>query len=168
MFEKFAANLMNWLMGAFIFTAVGTAFAVTGQPPLTGSGMTLQDSNWLNGLAGGQNFTYQSGLTAVGSTQATALQLGSGIYLFEVDTSGSGGATGVALPECVAGTVVNLLNNTAYTIDVYPAVANNSALATPAQDVIVVAGSAGTTSTSQTLYSGKTYTCAKTGTWLAK
>ena len=168
MFKSLARNVANWMMGAVIFSAVGAAFAVTGQPPLTGIGPNMPDGVWLNGVAAGLNFTYQSGLTAVGSTQATALQLGSGIYLFEVDTSGSGGATGIALPECVAGAVVNLLNNTAYTIDVYPAVANNSALATPAQDVIVVAGSAGTTSTSQTLYSGKTYTCAKTGTWLAK
>lgn len=162
MFKEVSAVL------AAILLSAGLAFAVTGQPPLTGSGNTLPDSNWLNGLAGGQNFTYQSGLAAVGTNQATALQLGSGIYLFEVDTAGSGGATGVALPSCVAGTVLNILNNTAYTFDVYPSIANNSALATPAQDVIVVAGSAGTTSTSQTTYTGKTYSCAKTGTWLAK
>jgi hypothetical protein len=156
---------------AVLFVAILAGFGVhagPGIPPLPSNGPGLVDGTWLNGLAGGQNFTYQSGLTALGSTQATATQLPAGVYLMEVDTAGSGGATGVALPTCVQGTVVYLLNYTAYTIDVYPAIANNQLLSPAAQDVISSAGSIGTTSTTETTYTTKTYVCAKTGIWAAK
>ena len=138
------------------------AAALVGQPPGTGFG--LPDGAWLNGLANGQNFTYISGLTAVGTNQATALALTPGYYMYEVDTSGSGGATGVALPPCIQGTSLWLSNNTAYTIDVYPAVANNPI--TAAQDVINVGSAA--TSTTITTYASKVFACAKNGVWTVK
>lgn len=159
-------NLANMAFGAIFFAGVAAAFASTGTPPLSGIGFALQDGQWLLGLAGGSNFSAQSGITAAGTNQATATQLAANIYFQEVDTSGSGGATGVALPSCLAGSEVKVLNNTAYTFDIYPNVANNPI--TAAQDVIITAGSAGTTSTSQTTYTGKTYTCFKNGVWLGK
>jgi hypothetical protein len=159
-------NLANMIAGAIIFAGIAAALASTGTPPLPGIGFALQDGQWLLGLAGGSNFSSQSGITAAGTNQATATQLAANIYFQEVDTAGSGGATGVALPSCLAGSEVKVLNNTAYTFDVYPNVANNPITAT--QDVIVTAGSAGTTSTSQTTYTGKTYTCFKNGVWLGK
>ena len=156
---------LKMLTGAVLFGMIGAAGATVGIPPIA-NGFAPVDGTWLNGVAGGQNFSYQYGLTAAGTNQATAAVVPSGIYLVEVDTSGSGGATGIALPECYQGTVLTVLNNTAYTIDVYPNAANNGT--TNAQDVIITAGSAGTTSTSMTLYTGKTFSCAKNGTWLGK
>ncbi len=168
MFKSLARNVANWAMGAVIFSAVGAAFAVTGNPPLPYIENTLPDATWLNGLAGGQNFSYQSGIVAKGSaTQATATQLAAGIFMQEVDTSTSSTGLGVALPICVQGAAINLFNNTANTIDVYPSVANNQLLSPAAQDVIVSGGSAGTTSTTITEYTGKLFTCAVNGTWSA-
>ena len=138
------------------------AFAVTGTPP--GTGFALPDGAWLNGLANGQNFSYVYGLTAVGTNQATALALTPGFYLYEIDTAGAGGATGVALPPCLQGTSLWLSNNTAYTIDVYPAVLNNPV--TAAQDVINVGSAA--TSTTITTYASKVFACAKNGIWTVK
>ncbi len=149
---------------AALLAASVSAVAAVGIPPINGP--ALVDGAWLNGLAGGLNNVYASGISAVGTTQTTATALPSGALLIEVDTSTSAGTSGVNLPFCLAGTELNLLNNTAYTITVYPAVANNPV--TAAQDTIITAGSAGTTSASQTLYSGKVYTCAKNGVWLGK
>ena len=147
---------------AFALALASPAGAVTGQAPVIGP--ALQDGTWLNGLAGGQNFSYQYGLTAVGTNQATALALTPGYYIYEVDTSGSGGATGVALPPCLQGVSLILSDNTAYTIDVYPAVLNNPV--TAAQDVINVGSAA--TSTTITTYASKIFACAKNGVWTVK
>lgn len=151
-------TISGFMLGALIAGAISAALAV-GQVPLPG--FAAIDGTWLLGLANGVNYSYQFGLTAVGTNQATALQLPSGIYLMEVDTAGSGGATGVALPPCLQGTQTFLNNNTAFTIDVYPAVANNPI--TAAQDTIN-----NTTSTTITTYAVKTFSCAKNGVWSAK
>lgn len=135
------------------------AHAATGVPPSTGFG--LVDGTWLAGLAGGQNQTFQSGFTATGTTQATALQLPAGIAKLQVDTTAA--STGVALPPCFAGTEVWLYNNGASTLTIYPSIANNSV--TAAQDTI----------NSGTSFSGGLAThvlalfgCAKNGVWGAK
>ena len=158
----FIAILASVLASALAFAPVGAAFAATGTPP--GTGPALQDGIWLNGLAGGQNFSYVYGLTAVGTSQATALSLTPGFYMYEVDTAGSGGATGVALPPCLQGVSLILSDNTAYTIDVYPAIANNPV--TAAQDVINVGSAA--TSTTITTYASKIFACVKNGVWSTK
>ena len=152
-------TISSFVLGALVAAAIGTAFAVTGQEPGTGFGAI--DGAWLRGLRDGENFSYQYGITAVGTNQATAVQLPANKYLQEVDTSGSGGATGVALPTCVMGVQLILNDNTAYTIDVYPAVANNPV--TGAQDTINNG-----TSTTITTYAAKMFSCAKAGVWSAK
>lgn len=130
-----------------------------GTPP--GTGFQLVDGVWLNGLAAGQNETYQSGITASGSTQAGAFQLPAGIALFEIDTASS--AQGVALPEAVAGTEISIYNNTAQTnLVVYPAIANNSL--TSAQDTINNTTSLAFTAARQALL----FFCAKNGNWSGK
>jgi hypothetical protein len=144
----------------FIFVSVA-AFAVVGQKPIPGNGPGLTDGTWLDGLAGGSNYKFQYAITAVGTNQATAVQLPANIHLLEVDTAGSGGATGVALPTCLGGTEVVIDDNTAYTIDVYPNVANNPI--TAAQDTIN-----NTTSTTITTYASKLFTCGQNGVWAAK
>lgn len=149
-------TICNMLVGAILSAAVGYAAAVTGTPPIGGPG--LVDGVWLNGLAGGTNYAFQSGITAAGTTQATATQLAAGIYLYEVDTAAS--STGVALPPCIAGTQNVLYNNGAQTLTIYPSIANNPV--TAAQDTI---------NNSTSLPSGLAshasiaFSCAKNGVW---
>jgi hypothetical protein len=151
---------LNMLVGAFICAAVGAASALVGTAPPPGSGPALVDGVWLNGLAGGLNNLYQSGITAAGTTQATATQLPSGILLVEVDTAAA--STGVNLPPCIPGTEVNLYNNGANPLAVFPAVANNPI--TAAQDTINNAVSfAGPAS-----HVSAFFFCAKAGVWAAK
>lgn len=90
-----------------------------GIAPTKGSGPGLQDGNWLNGLASGQNLSYQNGITAhSGGTKAAAFQLPAGVALFQIDTVAAGGDS-VLLPAAVAGTEINVFNNGANTLDIY-------------------------------------------------
>jgi hypothetical protein len=151
-------TILNMLAGAMIVAAVGAAFAV-GNPPV--NGYAVPDGVWLLGLAGGQNNSYQSGITAAGTTQATATQLPSGIALIEADTVAS--STGVNLPPCLPGTELSLYNNGAQTLTVYPAVANNPV--TAAQDTI----NNGTSLTSGiATHVLQYFSCAKAGVWASK
>src|SRR5258707_15266465 len=92
-------TILNMAIGAFVAAAVSAAIAVTGTPP--GTGPQLVDGAWLNGLAGGNNWSFQSGIAAAGTTQATATQLAGGTYFVEGDTAASG--TGVNLPAWLPG-----------------------------------------------------------------
>lgn len=151
------------------FRAMGAAFALVvlgfvshaavGTPPIAGFG--LIDGNWLLGLAGGVNNTFQSGITAAGTTQATATALPAGIYLLEVDTAAA--STGVALPSCIPGIELNLYNNGAQTLAVYPAVANNPI--TAAQDTI---NNATSLSGGIATHVPQVFSCAKAGVWSSK
>ena len=152
-------TIAGFVLGAIIAAAIGGAVALQGQAPV--DGFQTIDGSWLKGLRDGINFSYQYGFTAVGTNQATSLQLPANKFLYEVDTAGSGGATGVALPSCVAGAEMILDDNTAYTIDVYPSITNNGL--TSAQDTIN-----NTTSTTITTYAAKRFTCAKNGVWAAE
>jgi hypothetical protein len=159
---KMFRTLRDMMLGAIItaFVAASVTYGSVGIAPLANGTFATIDQTWLNGLAGGVNFTYQYGISAVGTNQATATQLPAGVFTLEVDTSGSGGATGVALPACFQGTQLSINNNTAYTFDVYPAIVNNPI--TAAQDTIN-----NTTSTTITTYARKTFSCAKNGVWAA-
>ena len=122
-------------------------------------GIQPVDGTWLIGLSGGLNNTFQSGITAAGTTQATATPLTSGIFLNEIDTAAA--STGVNLPPCFAGTELSIYNNGAQTVTVYPAVANNPI--TVAQDTI----NNGTTTTIAT-HVLNAFSCAKNGVWATK
>lgn len=128
-----------------------------GIPP--GTGPQEVDGVWLNGLAAGLNGTYQSGVSAAGTTQSGATQLVSGNSLIELDTVG--GSSGVALPAALAGTEVSIYNNTSTTVTVYPQIANNAVTGT--QDTIN-----NTTSTTISGHAGAFFFCAKNGIWAAK
>lgn len=121
-------TMRDMMLGAIIcFTAIfaATSYAVIGVPPPT-SGSSLIDGTWLNGLASGQNFTVQSGITAhAGGTQAACLQLSTGIYLYQVDTVASGNDS-VCLPFAVAGTNLSLRNNGAQTLAIFPQIGVNA------------------------------------------
>jgi hypothetical protein len=153
-------TIRDMLVGTIIAGGVTAALAV-GTPPTPATGPGLVDGTWLNGLAGGQNATFVSGLTATGTTQATALQLSAGIQLIEIDTVAA--STGVALPACVAGTELSIYNNGASTLTVYPQIANNAL--TAAQDTINNATSfSGGIATHVIVW----FACAKNGVWAAK
>lgn len=149
-------TIVNFLAGALVAAAVSAAFAITGQAPV--NGFAVPDGTWLLGLAGGQNYSYQSGISAAGTTQATATQLPSGIYLLEVDTAAA--SSGVTVPTCIPGTQLVLHNNGANTMTIYPAVANNPA--TAAQDTINNA-----TSITLATHTPIAFACAKAGIWNA-
>lgn len=124
-------NILKIAFGAMLAAMVGTAYAVIGTAPGTGPGLT--DGAWLNGLANGHNHSYVYGLTAAGSSHATATQLAAQVRLYQIDTAPS--SSGVALPAAVAGGIVaNLYNAGANTVTVYPSISNNPV--TSAQDTI--------------------------------
>lgn len=109
---------------------IGTsAFALTGQPPIPATGPGLVDGTWLNGLAGGTNQIYASGLTSTGGVSSTALQLSQGIRLFEIDTAPTSNG-GVNLPVCVAGGDISVYNATSNVLNVYPSLLINTTTAT--------------------------------------
>jgi hypothetical protein len=120
------------------------------------TGFQPVDNDWLNGLAGGHNQLFQNGLTAVGTNQATSLQLVDRIAMFSIDTAAA--STGVALPAALAGVTIFVANNAANNITVFPSIANNPV--TAAQDTINNGASATVNS-----HTGTAFTCAKNGTW---
>jgi hypothetical protein len=152
-------NILNMLVGALICAAVGSAFAVVGTPPFTGPG--LVDGVWLNGLAGGLNFTTQSGITAhAGGTQAACLSLTPGAYLYEVDTVASG-SDSICLPFAVPGFNISIRNAGAQTLAIYGQSANN-ALTAAADTINATAGSS-----AYTMIANNSAECfvAKAGSW---
>jgi hypothetical protein len=153
-------RLAAFVAGFFLFVA-GGAVALVGTPPNPFGGFAPIDQAWVLGVANGQNSSFQSGLTATGNSQATALQIAASIGLIEVDTVASG--TGIALPACVAGTELSVYNNGANTLTVYPSILNNGL--TGAQDTISRATTlTGGMATNTTNY----FFCAKNGNWAAK
>lgn len=150
-------TIRDMAFGAVVSAAVaasGLALAATGQVPVNGFGAV--DGTWLLGLASGTNYTYQSGISAAGTTQATATPLTPGMYLVEIDTVA--GSTGINLPTCVPGTQLQIYNNGSNTLTIYPSVANNPA--TSAQDTINNA-----TSITVNAHTATSPACAKAGVW---
>lgn len=151
---------MKKLLGSVAAILISaTIGAVATQGILPTPGFRLIDGLYVLGLSAGVNNTFQSGIAAAGTTQATATQIAAGFTLLEVDTVGA--SSGVALPQCNAGTIVqSLYNNTSTTLTVYPQIANNSV--TVAQDTIN-----NTTSYSINAHTGIAFACAKNGIWAA-
>lgn len=155
-------TIRDMFAGALVAAAVGTAMAVVGTPPLQGIGPALVDGVWLYGLAGGQNYSFQSGLTALGTNQATALQLNPGITMYSIDTVASN--TGIALPQCIAGTQIEGIRNAgANTLSIYGSATVNPLSAT--NDTIN--GTAGSTAYTITTNTNASFFCAKNGAWSA-
>ena len=142
---------------AVLIAGGGASYALIGTAP--GTGPQLIDGGWLNALAGGLNNLYVSGLTAAGTTQATAAQIPSGYYLVEADTVASG--TGFTLPFAVPGTDMLFYNNGANTVTIYPNVTNDPS--TSGQDTIN-----NTTSVTVASHVSESFSSAKAGVWFAK
>ena len=152
-------NGLKYLLAAFMAAiCIPVAIAAVGVPP-NPQGYVMPDAAWLNGIANGVNSSYQSGITASGTTQAGAFQLPSNITLIEVDTTPA--SSGVALPPALSGVEISIYNNGANTLTVYPSIANNPV--TNAQDTINNASS-----TTITSHSSLYLFCAKNGVWAAK
>lgn len=115
----------------------------------------LIDGDFVNGITQGHNFTFQNGLTAVGTNQATSLQLADRISFLEIDTSSA--STGAALPFALAGVTITVINNTGNNITIFPAIANNSR---GVQDTIN-----NTTSYTLNAHTAQGFICGKTGVW---
>ncbi len=152
-------NFAHMAFGALLFAGISAAVAAVGIAPQPG--FNLIDGAWLNGLAGGLNGTYQYGITAAGTTQATATQVPSAISLVEIDTAAS--STGIDLPPCLKGTSLSVYNNGAQTLTIYPAVANNPV--TAAQDTI---NNGTSLSGGLATHTPEFFFCAKDGVWAAK
>jgi hypothetical protein len=153
-------TIRDMLLGAFVCAAVGAAVAGVGIPP--GTGPQLVDGAWLNGLAGGQNYTYQSGITAhAGGGQTACLVLGVGISFFEVDTVASGNDS-VCLPYAQAGMDFQIRNAAASnSMNIFAQSTNNPS--TAAGDTI----NGSSNSSSYALAAGSSVECfaAKNGVW---
>jgi hypothetical protein len=147
------------LFAAFAALLAGSVMALgsTGTPP--GTGFQMVDGAWLNGLAGGVNNAYISGLTAAGTTQATCTPLPAGYYLMEADTVSA--STGFCLPFAYQGADMLFYNNGAQTVTIYPSIANNPI--TAAQDTIN-----NTTSVTVASHTSEAFSSAKNGVWFAK
>jgi hypothetical protein len=143
---------------ALSISLMAGALAVVGTPPTPYGGPALQDSQWLLGLSQGNNYAFQSGISAAGTTQATATALPSGVFLIEVDTAAA--SSGINLPFCIPGLQLQIYNNGAQTLTIYPAVANNPL--TSAQDTIN-----NTTTLSLSSHTATSPACAKAGNWFA-
>lgn len=153
-------TILNMLAGALIFAGISAAFAV-GVAPSVNSGFQTVEGRWLLGIVGGQNFAYQSNITAhAGGTQAACLSLTPGTYLYEVDTVTTTGDS-ICLPFAQQGTNLSIRNAGAQTLDIYGQTNNNPA--TAAADTIN--GTAG--STAYTIATNTNVECfvAKNGIW---
>lgn len=159
MLKNMLKTAANMLLGALIAAAVGGAFAVVGTPP--GSGPGLADGVWLNGLAAGQNQSYQNGITAKASgTQTTCTNLTPGIYLNQVDTVTTT-SDSICLPFAIAGTNIQIRNNGAQTVAIFAQSGTNTL--TASTDTINNASN----SSSYTVIAQNSADCftAKNGSW---
>lgn len=145
--------MRRFLIAGFMLLFASVGYTAIGIVPHTG--FQAVDGDWLLGLSGGHNFQFQNGLTAVGTNQATSLQLADRISFLEIDTSTA--STGAALPFALGGVTITIINNTANNITLYPAIVNNSL---GAQDTIN-----NTTSYTLNAHTAQGFTSAKTGVW---
>lgn len=152
-------TILNMLAGALIAASVGAAVAVQGIAPV--NGFQTPDGTWLLGLAGGQNLTSQSGITAhAGGTQAACFVLPAGIALISVDTVASSGDS-VCLPFAQSGTDIQIANNSATTLNIFGQAGNNPL--TGAADTIN--NTAGSTNYSPTTQQNVECYSPKNGVW---
>lgn len=149
--------MRRFLVAGFLLLFASISYAAIGIVPH--SGFQAVDGDWLNGFAGGHNYIFQNGLTAVGTNQATSLQMADRISVLEIDTSSSG--TGAAMPAAIAGVNITIVNNTANNLVIYPSIANNPT--TAAQDTFNNAA----TSYTLNAHTAQGFTCGKNGLWFS-
>ena len=121
-------SLVNFVAGALVAAGISSAFALVGNPPQPNGQEALINQTWVLGLAGGQNFSYQSGITAhAGGTQASCLVLTAGNLLQQVSTVATS-ADSVCLPYALQGEMMIVANAAASnTLDIYAQSGTNGA-----------------------------------------
>lgn len=153
-------TICGFVLGAIVAASIGAVMAATGQTPVPG--FQTPDGTWLLGLSGGQNFTYQSGITAhSGGGQTSCLVLTPGIYLYEVDTVAAGNDS-ICLPFAQAGVNFSIRNAAASnSMNIFAQSGTNLATATTDQ----INGSSN--SSSYAVAAGSSAECfaAKSGQW---
>lgn len=153
-------TIRDMLIGALVAASVTAALAVVGTPPP--NGFAAIDGSWLNGIAGGTNYTYQSGITAhAGGGQSACFNLTPQIYLYEVDTVASGNDS-ICIPFAVAGTNFSIRNAAASnSMNLFAQAGTNLLTATTDQ----INGSSNTSS--YAVAAGSSVECfsAKNGQW---
>ena len=96
------------VLGAIIAAAIGVAMAMIGA---SSSCDWLSDYGWQLGERCPRRYEFFLSIRDYGCRVLTRLRHSSFppiSYMFEVDTAGSGGATGVAFPPCLLGTSSHL------------------------------------------------------------
>lgn len=136
-----------------------------GFPPQ--EGFELIEGRYLLGIAGGQNRTYEYGLTAhSGGGQSSGTLIPSGYELVEFDTVAAGGNSAVLPFASQPGTIIVVLNSTGTSMNVFsnpgtnPVTATADTLNGSTSSAIAVAGTGGITAAVR-------FYCAKAGVWLA-
>ena len=143
-----------------------------GQAPQSNHGKSLQDANWLLGLAGGNNQFSQTVTATPGGAQAGSVVIGSansqGIeaVLVEVGTVASANDS-VQLPQAIAGKSVLVYNSSATAASLFANTATNKA--TGALDTIngVANGTAYGNAGGLTAKLSVLFFCPRNGIWAA-
>lgn len=154
-------KLIAGFAAGFVAALATAALAVVGNPPQPNGQEAAINQTWLLGLAGGQNFSYKSGLTATASgTQSTCLNLTYGNFLKQVATVANDHDS-VCLPFAIAGESLMIANAGGHTLDIFALAANNP---------LTGAGDTINASSNSTAYSPTTNTNAicfapKNGIW---
>lgn len=139
-----------------------------GRAPHSGGGFALQDSGWLNGLAGGNNRYCQSVTARAGGGAANATPIGTpnaqGIeaQLIEIRTVATADDS-VQLPAAVASKVLDVFNSSAASANAF---ANpNTNKATGSTDTI----NGSSTATAYAVAAGVSvrFFCPRDGVWAA-
>lgn len=127
--------------------------ANVGTPPVANSSFALQAGRWLLGVSGGQNRSYQNGITAhAGGTKGAAFQLPAGVQIIEIDTVATNGDS-VLMPAALTGTIVMVFNNGAATLDIY------------GRGTDTINGTATGTAKTMSTLTAAVFFCAKNGVW---
>jgi len=139
-----------------------------GRAPTTGTGKALQDSDWLLGLAGGDNLTCQDIVCLAGGAQAGSPVMGAVVNgleatLIRLKTVVTAGDS-AQLPQAIHGRELSVLNSTANSANIFANATVNKA--TGVVDVIqnVANGTAVALAGNASVY----YFCPADGVWGSK
>ena len=156
-------SVLAGVFASAIMLGIGRLHATVGTVPPAAGGFALVDIQWLLGIVGGVNWTYQNGIVAKASgTQLTCTVLPSNVYLLSVDTVVTNNDS-VCLPFATAGANINVANQGAATLAIFGQAANNPGTSPAAADTIN--GTAGSSSYTMTTNTNVECFAATVGKW---
>lgn len=142
-----------------------------GRAPTAGTGKNLQDSDWLLGLAGGDNSNCQDVVALAGGAQAGAPVIGGVVNgleatLIRIKTCVTN-LDSLQLPQAIHGRELSVYNSTAQTCNIFASPNTNKA--TGALDTIngVANATAFTAAALATTGTGVYFFCPADGVWAA-